>query len=74
VTIVFTTGKHPFIHKLGYHTKGYIKGDMSGYIKGYKSFIQVDKMEPAYKKQNGHENLVPTPRVTSEVTSYQATC
>jgi hypothetical protein len=47
---------------------------MSGYIKGYMSFIQVDKMEPAYKKQNGHENLVPTPWVTSEVTSYQATC
>jgi hypothetical protein len=35
-------GKHPFIHKLGYHTKGYIKG--------YMSFVQVVKMEPAYKK------------------------
>jgi hypothetical protein len=41
---------------------------------GYMSFVQVFKMEPAYQKQNGHENLVLTPRVTSEVTSYQATC
>jgi hypothetical protein len=38
------------------------------------SFVQVVKMEPAYPKQNGHENLVLTPRVTPEVTSYQATC
>jgi hypothetical protein len=38
------------------------------------SFVQVVKMEPAYQKQNGHKNLVPMPRVTSEVTSYQATC
>jgi hypothetical protein len=37
-------------------------------------FIQVVKMEPAYQKQNGHENLVLALRVTSEVTSYQATC
>jgi hypothetical protein len=65
MTIVFTKGKHSFIHKLGYHTKGYIKG--------YMSFIQVVKMEPAYQKQNGHENLVPMPRVTSEVIGYQAT-
>jgi hypothetical protein len=65
-TIVFTKGKHPFIHKLGYHTKCYIKC--------YISFVQVAKMEPAYQKQNGHENLVLTPRVTSKVTSYQATC
>jgi hypothetical protein len=64
--IVFTKDKHPFIHKLGYHTKGYIKG--------YMSFVQVVEMEPAYQKQNGHKNLVPTPWVTSEVTSYQATC
>jgi hypothetical protein len=41
---------------------------------GYTSFVQVVKMEPTYQKQNGHENLVLTPRVTSEVTSYQATC
>jgi hypothetical protein len=41
---------------------------------GYTSFVQVVKMELAYQKQNGHENLVLTPRVTSEVTSYQATC
>jgi hypothetical protein len=41
---------------------------------GYMSFVQVVEMEPAYQKQNGHENLVPTPQVTSEVTSYQATC
>jgi hypothetical protein len=65
-TIVFTKAKHPFIHKLGYHTLCYIKG--------YTSFAQVVKMEPTYQKQNGHENLVLTPRVTSEVTSYQATC
>jgi hypothetical protein len=66
VTIVFTKGKHPFIHKRGYHTQCYIKG--------YMPFVQVVKMEPAYQKQNGHENLVLTQRVTSEVTSYQATC
>jgi hypothetical protein len=52
-TIVFTKGKHPFIRKLGYHTKGYIKD--------YLSFVQVVKMEPAYQKQNGHENLVSIP-------------
>jgi hypothetical protein len=62
VTIVFTKGKHPFIHKFGYYTKGYM------------SFVQVGEMEPAYQKQNGHENLVLMPRVTSEVTSYQSTC
>jgi hypothetical protein len=65
VTIVFTKGKHPFIHKRGYHTQGYIKV--------YVTFVQVVKMEPAYQNQNGHENLVLTPRVTSKVTSYQAT-
>jgi hypothetical protein len=31
-------------------------------------------MKPAYQKQKGHKNLVLTPRVTFEVTSYQATC
>jgi hypothetical protein len=41
-TIVFTKGKHPFIHKLGYHTQCYIKS--------YMSFVQVAKMEPAYQK------------------------
>jgi hypothetical protein len=66
VTIVFTKSKHPFIHKLGYHTQGYIMG--------YMSLLQVVKIEPAYQKQNGHENLILTPRVTSEVTSYQASC
>jgi hypothetical protein len=65
-TLVFTKSKHPFIHKLGYHTHVYIMG--------YMSFVQVVKIEPAYQKQNGHENLVLTPWVTSEVTSYQATC
>jgi hypothetical protein len=65
-TIVFTKGKHRFIHKLGYHTQGYIMC--------YMSFVQVVKMEPTYQKQNGHENLVLTPWVTFEVTSYQATC
>jgi hypothetical protein len=38
------------------------------------SFVQVVKMKPAYQKQNGHKNLVLTPLVTSEVTSYQVTC
>jgi hypothetical protein len=42
VTIVFTEGKHPFIHKRGYHTQGYIKG--------YMPFVQVVKMEPANQK------------------------
>jgi hypothetical protein len=65
-TIIFTKSKHPFIHKLGYHTQGYIIG--------YTSFVQLVKMEPAYQKQNGHENLVLTPSVTSDVTSYQASC
>jgi hypothetical protein len=41
---------------------------------GYMSFVQVVKMQPAYQKENGHKNLVLTPRVTSEVRSYQATC
>jgi hypothetical protein len=64
-TTVFTKSKHPFIRKLGYHTQGYIMG--------YSSFAQVVKIEPAYQKGNGHKNLVLTPWVTSEVTSYQAT-
>jgi hypothetical protein len=64
-TAVFTKNKHPFIHKLGYHTQDYIMG--------YTSFVQVVKMELTYQKQNGHENLVLTPWITSEVTSYQAT-
>jgi hypothetical protein len=38
------------------------------------SFVQVIKMKSAYQKQNGHENLILTPWVTSEVTSYQVTC
>jgi hypothetical protein len=66
MTIVFTKGKHPFIHKLGYHT--------NGYTKGYMSFVQVVEMEPAYQKQNGYGNLVLTPQIASEITSYQATC
>jgi hypothetical protein len=65
-TIVFTKSKYPFIHKLGYHTQGYVMG--------YMSFVQVVKMEPAYQKENGHENLVLTSQVTCEVTSYQDTC
>jgi hypothetical protein len=36
-------------------------------------FVQVVKMEPVYKKQNRHEGVILMPRVTSEVTSYQAT-
>jgi hypothetical protein len=59
-------GKHPFIQKRGYHTQGYSRG--------YMPFVQVVKMEPTYQKQNGYENLVLMPRVTSEVTIYQATC
>jgi hypothetical protein len=62
----FTKGKHPFIHKLSYHTKFYING--------YMPFVQVVKMEHTYHKQNGHENHVLTQWVTSEVTSYQDTC
>jgi hypothetical protein len=65
-TIVFTESKHPFIHKLRYHTQGYIMG--------YMSFVQVVRMEHAYQKQNVHENLILMPRFTFEVTSYQATC
>jgi hypothetical protein len=42
MTIVFTKGKHPFIHKRGYHTQGHVKG--------YKLFVQVVKMELAYQK------------------------
>jgi hypothetical protein len=37
---------------------------------GYTSFVQVVKMEPAYRKQNGHENLVVMSWVMFEVTSY----
>jgi hypothetical protein len=66
VTVEFAKGKHPFIHKQGYHAQGYIKG--------YMPFVQVVKMETAYQKQNGHENLVLTLWVTIEVSSYQATC
>jgi hypothetical protein len=36
-------------------------------------FVQVVEMKSAYQKQNGYENLVLTPRVLSEVTSYQVT-
>jgi hypothetical protein len=63
--IIFTKGKPPFIHKHGYHTQCYIMS--------YIPFAQVVEMKPAYQKQNGHENLVLMPRVTSKVTSYQAT-
>jgi hypothetical protein len=65
-TIVFTKGKQSFIHKHGYHTQCYIKG--------YMPFVQVVEIEPAYQKQNGHENLVLTPQVTSEVTSSHVIC
>jgi hypothetical protein len=65
-TTVFTKGKHPFIHKLGYHTKYYTEG--------YMPFVQVLKMEPVCQKQNRHENLILMSWVTSEVTSYQSTC
>jgi hypothetical protein len=65
-TFVFTKCKHPFIHRLGYHTKCYING--------YMPFLQLVETEPAYQKQNGHKNLVLMPWVTSEVTSYQDPC
>jgi hypothetical protein len=52
-TTIFTKSKDPFIHKLAYHTQGYIMG--------YMSFVEVVKMEAAYQKQNGHENLVLMP-------------
>ncbi len=65
-TIVLRKSKQPFVHKLGYHTQGYIMG--------YMSFVQVVKMESVYQKQNRHENLVLTSQVTTEVTSYQGTC
>jgi hypothetical protein len=35
---------------------------------------QVAEMKLTYQKQKGHENLVLTPWVTFEVTSYQAIC
>jgi hypothetical protein len=35
-TIVITKGKHPFINKLGYHTKCYVNG--------YVPFVQVVEM------------------------------
>jgi hypothetical protein len=59
VTLVFTKGKPSFIHKLGYHLRGYIKD--------YMPFVEVVEIEPAYQKQNGHENLVLSQWVTSEV-------
>jgi hypothetical protein len=66
VTILFTKGKHLFIHKLGYHRKGYIKD--------YILFVHVVEMETTYQKQKGHENVVLIPWVTSEVAAYQDTC
>jgi hypothetical protein len=53
------------IHKLGSYR---------GYKRCHMTFVQVDKMKPDLSKIKGHENLVPMPWVTSEVTSYQATC
>jgi hypothetical protein len=34
----------------------------------------VAEMKPGYQTQKGHKNLVLTPRVTFEVTSYQTIC
>jgi hypothetical protein len=48
-TIVFTRGKHPFIHKHGYHTQCYIRG--------YMSIVQVVKMEPVYQNKIGTRTL-----------------
>jgi hypothetical protein len=48
-TTVFIKSKHLFIHKLGYHTQGYIMG--------YTSFVQVVKMEPAYQNRMGTRTL-----------------
>jgi hypothetical protein len=40
----------------------------------YMTIEQEAEMKPAYQKQKGNKNLVLTPRITFEVTSYQATC
>jgi hypothetical protein len=48
-TIVFTKGKPPFIHKLGYHTQCYIRG--------YMPFVQVVKMKPSYQTKMGMRTL-----------------
>jgi PHD/YefM family antitoxin component YafN of YafNO toxin-antitoxin module len=40
----------------------------------YMTLEQVVEMKPVYQKQKGHENLVLTPQVIYEVTSYQAIC
>jgi hypothetical protein len=48
-TIVFTKGKPPFLHKLGYHKKCYISC--------YMSNVQVVKMEPAIKNKMGTRTL-----------------
>jgi hypothetical protein len=40
----------------------------------YMMLEQVAEMKPAYQKQKGHKNLILTPQVTFEITSYQATC
>jgi hypothetical protein len=66
VILVFAKGKHPFIYKHGNYTNCYINDDML--------LVQVVEMEPAYQKQNGPENLVLMPQVTSEIISYQVTC
>jgi hypothetical protein len=61
----FTKGNiHSFITCLSY----------KGYERCYMSFVQVVTMKPIYQKENGHDNLVLTPWVAFEVTSYQATC
>jgi hypothetical protein len=44
------------------------------YKRCHMTFVQVVEHNPPYEKEKGHENLVPTPRVTFEITSYQATC
>ncbi len=48
-TTVFTKSKHPFIHKLGYHTQGYIRG--------YMPFVQVVEVDPAYQNKMGTRTL-----------------
>jgi hypothetical protein len=44
------------------------------YKRCHMTFVQVVEHNPPYEKEKGHENLVPTPQVTFEITSYQATC
>jgi hypothetical protein len=43
--------KHPFIHKLGYHTQGHIRG--------YMPFVQVVRWNPPNKNKMGTRTFFP---------------